>query len=370
MKILALKDTNSQEKRVAITPDVVTKYQKLGFEVFIEYDAGISAFFTNLEYEKSGAKIVKNINDIISEIDVVVSVQNVDFDYGKLKENACIIALVNPVFNKNILHKIANYNVNLFALDYLPRITRAQSMDVLSSQSNLAGYRAVIDAVYETSKSVPMMITSAGTISASKFLVIGAGVAGLQAIATAKRLGAIVSAFDVRASAKEQVQSLGGKFIEVKTDEKADGVYATEMSQEYKNKQQELLSQTIKTQDVIITTALIPNKKAPILITEEMVKQMKPNSIIIDLASANGGNCELTKPNEVVDYNGVKIFGYENYPSRIPFEASKFFSKNILNFVELLIDKNKNIILINNEDEILKSTLICSNKNITNDNLR
>ncbi len=370
MKILALKDTNSQEKRVAITPDVVGKYQKFGFQVFIESDAGKNAFFTNADFEKSGAKIVKNINEVISEIDIVVSVQNVEFDYSKLKENSNIISLVNPVFNKNIVQKIANFNVNLFALDYLPRITRAQSMDVLSSQSNLAGYRAVIDAVYETSKSVPMMITSAGTISASKFLIIGAGVAGLQAIATAKRLGAIVSAFDVRSSAKEQVQSLGGKFIEVKTDEKTDGVYATEMSEEYRVKQKELLAETLKTQDVVISTALIPNKKAPILITKEMVDLMKPNSIIIDLASANGGNCELTKINQIIEHNDVKIFGYENYPSRIPFESSKFFSKNILNFVELLIDKNKNIITINNEDEILKSTLICANKNIINENLR
>ena len=368
MKILALKESNSNEKRVALTPDVIAKYQKFGLEVFVESEAGKECNFSDADYEKNGAKIVKNINEILPEIDIVIAVQRHDFDHAKLKPNATFIALLNPYFQKEVVKKLANFDVNAFALELLPRITRAQSMDILSSQSNLTGYRAVIDAVYEMINSVPMMITSAGTISAAKFMIVGAGVAGLQAIATAKRIGAIVCAFDVRASAKEQVQSLGAKFIEVKSDEKTDGVYAKEMSEEYKVKQQQLLEETVKNQDVIILTALIPGKKAPILITEKMVNSMKPNSIIIDLSAVNGGNCELTKPNQIVTHNNVKIFGYENYPSRIALDASKFFAKNILNFVELLIEKDKKLILINRDDEIIKATLICSNKTVINEN--
>jgi len=368
MKLLALKENNRSEKRVALTPDVIAKYQKFGLEIFVESEAGKECNFSDADYEKNGAKIVKNINEVLPEIDIVIAVQRHDFDYTKLKPNAVFLALLNPYFQKEVVQKLANFEINAFALELLPRITRAQSMDILSSQSNLAGYRAVIDAVYELNKSVPMMITSAGTISAAKFLILGAGVAGLQAIATAKRIGAIVSAFDVRASAKEQVQSLGAKFVEVKTDEKTDGVYAQEMSEEYKIKQQQLLEETIKNQDVVISTALIPGKKAPILITEKMVNSMKPNSIIVDLSAVNGGNCELTKPNQVIIHNDIKIIGYENYPSRIALDASKFFAKNILNFVELLIEKDKKSILINREDEIIKATLICANKNIINEN--
>ncbi len=368
MKLLALKENNLNEKRVALTPDVIAKYQKFGLEIFVESEAGKECNFSDADYEKNGAKIVKNINEILPEIDIIIAVQRHDFDYTKLKPNATFLALLNPYFQKEVVKKLANFDINAFALELLPRITRAQSMDILSSQSNLTGYRAVIDAVYEMNNSVPMMITSAGTISAAKFLILGAGVAGLQAIATAKRIGAIVSAFDVRASAKEQVQSLGAKFIEVKSDEKTDGVYAREMSEEYKIKQQQLLEETIKSQDVVISTALIPGKKAPILITEKMVNSMKSNSIIIDLSAVNGGNCELTKSNQIVTHNNVKIFGYENYPSRIALDASKFFAKNILNFVELLIEKDKKLILINRDDEIIKATLICSNKTVINEN--
>ena len=369
MKLLVIKESHSLENRVAITPDVIGKYLKLGFEVLIESNAGQKAGYCNDEYQKNGAKIINNIDEVLFEVDIVIAVQRSDFDHSLLKTNAVFIALLNPFFQTDLLKKLANFDINVFALELIPRITRAQSMDILSSQSNLAGYRAVVDAIYETSKCVPMMITSAGTISASKFLIIGAGVAGLQAIATAKRMGAIVSAFDVRASAKEQVQSLGAKFIEVKTNEKIDGVYAQEMSDEYKQKQQQLLEETIINQDVVITTALIQGKKAPILISEKMVNLMKPNSIIIDLASQNGGNCALTKPNEVIDCNGVKIFGHTNYPSRIASESSKFFAKNIINFVELLIDKDKKLININYDDDIIKATIVCSNKKITNENL-
>lgn len=360
MKLLVLKENNSNENRVALTPDLITKYQKSGLEIFIEKDAGEKSKIADAEYEKLGAKIVENINSILPEADIIIAVQRIsDIDFSKTKDGVVFIALLNPHFQKEKIAEILQNKVVAFALELLPRITRAQSMDVLSSQSNLAGYRCVIDAVYEMQKAVPMMMTAAGTVSAARILIIGAGVAGLQAIATAKRLGAIVSAFDVRTAAKEQVMSLGAKFIEVKSDEKVDGVYAKEMSDEYKKLQQELLEATIKTQDIVISTALIPGKKAPILITKAMVESMKQGGIIVDLAAVNGGNCELTKIGEVAEINGVKIIGYENFPSRVASDASKLFAKNIYNFLELLIDKESKNIKIDISDEIVKATL-CS----------
>ena len=289
----------------------------------------------------------------------MISVQRIDgVDFSKTKAGLVFVSILNSAFRKEEVEILSQNNLSAFALEMVPRITRAQSMDVLSSQSNLAGYRAVIDASYELTKIMPMMMTAAGTITAAKFMILGAGVAGLQAIATAKRLGAVVCAFDVRAAAKEQVESLGGKFIEVKSDEKNDGVYAKEMSTEYKKLQEQLLKDTIKNQDVVISTALIPGKKAPILISNEMVKSMKPGSIIVDLAAVNGGNCEGTKVGKVAKVSGVKIIGYENFPSRVATDASKVFAKNIFNFVDLLVDKEKKIISIDQEDEIIKATLI------------
>ncbi|MBU6140005.1 MAG: NAD(P) transhydrogenase subunit alpha [Proteobacteria bacterium] len=349
MKLLALKETHQAENRVALTPDLVVKYQKLGFEVLVEEKAGEKSAIPDTEFSKAGAQIVSDISQVLADVDVIISVQRVDVDFSKTKTGVLFVTK----------EKLVQGNVFAFALDFIPRITRAQSMDALSSQSNLAGYRAVIDAAYEMPKILPMMMTAAGTISAAKFMIIGAGVAGLQAIATAKRLGAVVCAFDVRAAAKEQVQSLGAKFIEVKSEEKNDGVYAKEVSEEYKKLQEQLLKDTIKNQDVVITTALIPGKKAPILISEEMVRSMKSGSIIVDLAAVNGGNCALTQPGKIIEINGVKIIGHENFPSRVAADASKVFAKNIFNFVDLLIDKEKKIISINREDEIIKSTLSC-----------
>ncbi len=349
MKLLALKETHPAESRVALTPELVLKYQNFGFEVFIEEKAGVKSSISDAEFVKAGAQIIPDISTILAEVDVIISVQRTDVDFAKTKADLVFITK----------EKFVQKNVSTFALDLIPRITRAQGMDVLSSQSNLAGYRAVIDAAYEMPKILPMMMTAAGTISAAKFMILGAGVAGLQAVATAKRLGAVVCVFDVRAAAKEQVQSLGAKFIEVKSDEKNDGVYAKETSEEYKKLQEELLKETIKNQDVVITTALIPGKKAPILISEEMVKSMKPGSIIVDLAAVNGGNCALTQVGKIVEIGGIKIIGHENFPSRVAFDASKVFAKNIFNFVDLLTDKEKKIISINREDEIIKSTLSC-----------
>ncbi len=370
MKLLVLKETALNENRVALTCDLVNKYQKLGVEVFVETDAGSKSAILDADFEKVGAKIVADISTIISEIDLIISVQRTDIDFSKTKSGVNLIATLNPFFQKEKIANLAQNNVSAFALELLPRITRAQSMDVLSSQSNLAGYRAVIDALYEMPKCAAMMMTAAGTISAAKFMIIGAGVAGLQAIATAKRIGAIVCAFDVRTAAKEQVQSLGAKFIEVKSEEKTDGVYAKEMSDEYKKLQEQLLKDTIKNQDVVITTALIPGKKAPILISQEMVQSMKPGSIIVDLAAVNGGNCALTETGKLKEANGVKIIGYENFPSRVAIDASKLFAKNIFNFIELLINKENKSIAINLEDEIVKSTLVTYQGTIMNENLK
>jgi len=358
MKLLVLKETAANENRVALTPDLVSKYQKLGVEIFVESKAGEKSEISDADYEKAGAKISSDIAQILPEIDAIISVQNCEIDFSKAKPNALLIALLNPYFQKEKIADLAQKNISAFAMELLPRITRAQGMDTLSSQSNLAGYRAVIDAVYEMQKCVPMMMTAAGTISAAKFLILGAGVAGLQAIATAKRLGGIVSAFDVRAAAKEQVQSLGAKFIEVKSDEKATGVYAQEMSEEYKKLQDELLKEVVKTQDVIIATALIPGRKAPILISEEMVKSMKPGAIIVDLAAVNGGNCALTESGKIKKVGEIKIIGHENFASRVALDASKLFAKNIFNFFELLINKETKLIEINLEDEIVKATLV------------
>lgn len=371
MKILALKENHKNENRVALTPDLVAKYNKLGAEVFIESGAGKKSSISDADFEKVGAKIVTDISQVLAEIDAVISVQRADLDFSKLKPEAKFIALLNPYFQKEKIAELAQKNISSFALEFLPRITRAQSMDVLSSQSNLAGYRAVIDSVYEMSKAVPMMMTAAGTVSAAKFMILGAGVAGLQAIATAKRLGGVVCAFDVRSAAKEQVQSLGAKFIEVKSDEKNDGVYAKEMSEEYKKLQEQLLKDTIKNQDVVITTALIPGKKAPILISEEMVKSMKAGSVIVDLAAVNGGNCALTKSGEIIETeNGVKIIGHENFPSRVSIDASKLFAKNIFNLIDLLINKESKEIVIDLEDEIVKASLITHKGSITNETLK
>lgn len=358
MKLLVLKETAANENRVALTPDLVAKYQKLGVEIFVEAKAGEKSKISDAAYEKVGAKITSDINQILSEIDVVISVQRTEIDLAKIKPNLIFIALLNPAFQKEKVANLINAKVSAFALELTPRITRAQSMDVLSSQSNLAGYVAVLEAVYNLPKVVPMMMTAAGTISAAKIMILGAGVAGLQAIATAKRLGAIVCAFDVRAAAKEQVQSLGAKFIEVKSDEKNDGVYAKEMSEDYKQRQQQLLKDTIQNQDVVITTALIPGKTAPILITEEMVKLMKPGSIIVDIAAVNGGNCALTKVGQIIEIGGVKIIGHENFPSHVAADASKLFAKNVFSFFELLVNKENNSIAINSEDEIVKATLM------------
>jgi NAD(P) transhydrogenase subunit alpha len=376
MKIAIVKETEDLEKRVSATPETVKKLISLGFSVNIEEDAGLNSFFSNDSYTDAGANIISDVNALISSADIVFKVNTVHKD-GKgsdnikyYKKGTKIIGFLKPLQNQEKIKDLANHNIDAFSVEFIPRISRAQSMDALSSQSNLAGYKAVIDSVSEFSKAIPMMMTAAGTIAPAKILILGAGVAGLQAIATARRLGAIVSAFDVRTVAKEQVESLGAKFIEVVLDNnetsnnETDTGYAKEMTEEYKKQQQDLLHQTIKNQDIVITTALIPGKEAPELITTAMVKDMKAGSIIVDLAAEAGGNCKLTKLNETVIEHNIKIMGYANFPSKLAQDASSLYSKNLLNFVQLMVKDKK--IQIDWEDEILKKSCVSYDGNVFN----
>jgi|TARA_Y100000996_G_C22540699_1_gene649943 NAD(P) transhydrogenase subunit alpha len=361
MKICIPKE-DSNELRTAISPEIVKKLSGSGHEIFIETNAGSGSNFDDEIFIEAGAKIY-NDNAQLNTADFIFRVNAPsENEVALYKENSILIASLNPYNNSEIIKKLETQKTISFAMELMPRITRAQSMDVLSSQSNLAGYQAVIEASHIFNKAMPMMMTAAGTIAPAKVMVFGAGVAGLQAIATAKRLGAIVSATDVRMAAKEQVESLGGKFVMVETEEDQDaetsGGYAKEMSEEFKVKQAELISKTISSQDIVICTALIPGKKAPTLITEEHVKSMKPGSVIIDLAAENGGNCVSTKLGETAVVDGVSIYGASNITSSISQDASALYSKNLFNFFNLLVNQESNQVDIDWEDEIVVNTLI------------
>lgn len=361
MKIIALKETADHEKRVSLTPEVAKKLIDLGHSVVIEKGAGIEAGIADNDYEAAGATLTSNASQSLGEVDVVTHVAPLSGKEAKaLKANSVLISLMKPHQNGELLDQLAASKVTSISLEMIPRISRAQSMDVLSSQSNLAGYKAVIDAVAEYGRAIPLMMTAAGTIPPAKILIIGAGVAGLQAIATARRLGAIVSAFDVRAAAKEQVESLGAVFVEVPSEESGDssGGYAKEMSEAYKKRQAERLAEVIQKQDIIITTALIPGKPAPVLITKKMVESMRPGSIIVDLAVENGGNCELAAFGKTVDVKGVKIIGYPNVPSRLAFDASQLFARNILSFLKTITAKDSPKLSLDFEDEIVKGSCL------------
>ncbi len=365
MKIAVVKERQKGESRVAATPETVKKFISLGFDVEIEKSAGELSSYTDDMYKNAGAKITK---DVSKDADIILAVNTPDT--SSLKQGAIVIASLKPYENKAQFDDFNKAQATTFAMELAPRITRAQSMDILSSQSNLAGYRAVIEAAYEYNKAFPMMMTAAGTVAAAKVVVIGAGVAGLQAIATARRLGAIVSAFDVRAAAKEQVESLGASFVEVPAEESGDaaGGYAKEMSDEYKKRQSQVLHEHLKKQDIVITTALIPGKKAPILITAEMVKDMKEGAVIVDIAAINGGNCELTESGKIVTKHGVKIIGHENFPSRIATDASSLYARNLFNFIGILYDKESKSIKLNMDDEIIKATIITHEGKTINQN--
>jgi len=362
------KERRPGETRVAASPDTVKKLIDLGLDVVVEKGAGQAAAMTDDAYKAAGATIAKDTKSALEKADIVLKVQRPTGSDDKtdevalLKEGAVLLCILNAYNDRPLLDQLAARKVATFGMEFVPRITRAQSMDVLSSQSNLAGYKSVLDAAAEFGRAFPMMMTAAGTIPPARVMIMGVGVAGLQAIATARRLGAIVSATDVRAATKEQVESLGATFVMVDSEEakqaETAGGYAKEMSDEYKKQQAALIAETLKKQDIAICTALIPGRKAPTLITEAMVKSMKPGSVIVDLAVEQGGNCEASEPGKVVQKHGVTIVGHLNVPGRLPVDASALYAKNLLNFVTLLIDKETKALKIDLEDEIEKGTLV------------
>ncbi len=358
MKIAVLKETAVAETRVAATPETVKKLAALGFDVVVESGAGAAVSIADTAYQAAGATIGG-----AADADVVIAVRGPSVDViTTLKKGATVIALWAPHQNKDALAAAAAQGLTTFSLELVPRITRAQNMDVLSSQANLAGYRAVLEAATVFSRAFPLMMTAAGTIPPAKVFVMGAGVAGLQAIATARRLGAQVSATDVRPAAREQVESLGATFVMVDSEEtkaaETAGGYAKEMSEDYKRQQAELIAETIKKQDIVITTALIPGCPAPQLVSREMVESMKPGSVIVDLAVESGGNCAVARAGEVVVHHGVSVVGHLNMAGRIGFDASALYARNVVNFITPLIDKDSKVFAPKAEDEIVAATCL------------
>jgi H+-translocating NAD(P) transhydrogenase subunit alpha len=368
MKLAVPKERRAGEARVAASPDTVKRLKGLGLTVAVEAGAGEGSSIPDQAFVDAGATIASDAASCVADADIVLKVQRPmtaaegNDEAAGLKRGAVLAAILDPYRNREQLADYASRGLTTFAMELMPRITRAQSMDVLSSQSNLAGYKAVIDAAAEFGRAYPMMMTAAGTVPPARAMIFGVGVAGLQAIATARRLGAIVSATDVRPATKEQVESLGGTFVAVEDEEfkqaQTAGGYAKEMSDGYKQKQAALIAETIRKQDIAICTALIPGRKAPVLISEEMVKSMKPGSVIVDLAVEAGGNCPLSEPGKVVVKHGVKIVGHTNYPSRIAVDASALYAKNLLNFLALIVDKKDGVLKIDPADEIIKGTML------------
>ena len=361
MKIGSISENKDFENRIAITPEIAKKYISLDLEVLLVENYGSHLGYNDDEYKKEGVNIIKDEKEVLDKSDVIVQLALLADDKASLvKENKTLIGILNPYNNKDKIESLAKKNINLFSLELLPRITRAQSMDILSSQANLAGYKAVIESFANFEKAIPMMMTAAGTIPAAKVLVVGAGVAGLQAVATAKRMGAIVFATDVRMASKEQVESLGGKFLTVEGagNLETEGGYAKEASEDFKKKQEELLGKTLKKIDIVICTALIPGKKAPVIIKENMINDMRAGSVIYDLAAIQGGNTVFTQVDKAIDKGGVRIIGETNILNKLPISASSLYAKNVFNFVVNLYDKENKKININLEDEIIEKTLI------------
>ena len=361
MKIVSLSENKNIEKRIAITPDVAKKYIDLGIELSLPENYGSHIGIEDNIFKDLGVNILKDESELINKSDLFVQLGLLSDEKNYLiKEGQSIIGVLNPYDNKEKIEKLSKKKVNLFSLELLPRITRAQSMDILSSQANLAGYKAVIESFANFEKAIPMMMTAAGTIPAAKVLVVGSGVAGLQAIATAKRMGAIVFATDVRMASKEQVESLGGKFLTVEGSEnlETEGGYAKETSDDFKKKQEELLKETLKKIDIVSCTALIPGKKAPVIIKDSMISVMQSGSVIYDLAAIQGGNTAFTEVDKIIEKNGVKIIGEKNILNKLPISASSLYSKMLFNCVVNLYEKEKKKININLEDEIIEKTLI------------
>jgi NAD(P) transhydrogenase subunit alpha len=363
MKLAVLKERRAGEARVAATPETAKKLTGLGLSVVVESGAGAGAKIADADYVAAGATIAPDAAAALADADIVFTVRGPDAgEIAAMKKGTVLAALLAPHSEKDTAQKLAAQGITAFAMEFIPRISRAQAMDVLSSQANLAGYKAVIDAAATFGRAFPMMMTAAGTIAPARAFIMGVGVAGLQAIATARRLGAIVSATDVRPATREQVESLGATFVAVMDDEfkqaETAAGYAKEMSKDYQAKQAALIAETIRKQDIVITTALIPGRKAPVLVTEEMVKTMKPGSVIVDLAAEQGGNCPLTEADQVVEAHGVTIMGYTNLASRLAVDTSSLYARNLFNFVSLLVDKKTGALNLNWDDEILKGAVL------------
>lgn len=377
MKISIPKENRSGETRVAASPEVVKKFTAMGFEVTIESGAGLNSGFTDEIFKNAGAKIASDTKSTLENADIVFKIQRLMTasdeinEISMCKKDAMVLAHMSALSTKKDSEEYAKASLTTFAMDLMPRISRAQSMDVLSSQSNLSGYQAVIKGASNYNSAFPMMMTAAGTVAPAKVFIMGVGVAGLQAIATAKRMGAIVTAYDVRAATKEQVESLGGKFLivdeEAMKEAETSGGYAKEMTEDYKKKEQEVIKNHIKDQDIVITTALIPGRPAPKLVTAEMVGLMKTGSVVVDLAAEMGGNCDLTKRNEVVDADGVKIVGYDNLPGELPKDASTLFAKNLLNFLSPHVNSESKSLELDWEDETVKNTLVTKGGSIVSE---
>jgi NAD(P) transhydrogenase subunit alpha len=380
MKIAIIKERRPHERRVAASPDTVKKLVALGFDVAIEAGAGEDAAIEDADFAEAGATIAADPAAALGDADIVLKVQRplcaaadgAD-EIAGIKQGAIVIGMMSALQSPDDVAAWSDAGLTVFSLELLPRITRAQSMDVLSSQSNLAGYKAVLDGAHEFGRAFPMMMTAAGTIPPARVLILGAGVAGLQAIATARRLGAVVSAYDVRPAVKEQVESLGAKFVEVDAEAtreaETSGGYAKEMGEDYRKKQEQVLADTLAKQDVVVCTALIPGRPAPVLITEEMVQSMRPGSVIVDLAVEQGGNCPLSELGEVVVRHGVSIVGFANVPSRLARDATSMYAKNLLNFLTPLVDAESGALAIDWEDEIIQACLITRDGAVVHDQL-
>ena len=376
MKIAVAKEIEVCERRVSLIPDIVAKLIKQGLEIYVETGAGEKAFFTDADYEAAGAKIISDPATLWGEADIMLKVsppqerEDGRSEIDLLKTGSVLISFLNPLGNPQIAQKLAQRQITALSMELIPRTTRAQSMDALSSQASLSGYKTVLLAAAALPKYFPMLTTAAGTIAPAKVFIMGAGVAGLQAIATARRLGAVVEAFDIRPAVKEEVQSLGAKFVEVKLEEEttAAGGYAKEISEDSKKRTQELVAEHVKNSDVVITTAQVPGRKAPILVTEEMVKAMKPGSVIVDLAAEQGGNCACTAPGKDIVWNGVTIIGPINLPSSMPVHASQLYSKNITALMQLLI-KDK-MLQVNFADDIVDAACVTYGGEIRNQRVK
>tara|TARA_X000000368_G_scaffold150538_1_gene118730 strand:- start:1815 stop:2966 length:1152 start_codon:yes stop_codon:yes gene_type:complete len=377
MKISIPKENREGETRVAASPEVIRKFVSMGFDITVESGAGLNSGFTDEIFKDAGAEIASDTKSTLENADLIFKIQRlmtsndaID-EISMCKKDAMVLSHMSALSTKKDSEEYAKASLTTFAMDLMPRISRAQSMDVLSSQSNLSGYQAVIKGADNFNSAFPMMMTAAGTVAPAKVFVMGVGVAGLQAIATAKRMGAIVTAYDVRAATKEQVESLGGKFLivdeEAMKEAETSGGYAKEMTEEYKKKEQEVIKKHISDQDIVITTALIPGRPAPKLVTAEMVKLMRTGSVIVDLAAEMGGNCELTKRNEIFDADGIKIVGFDNLPGELPKDASTLFAKNLLNFLSPHVNAESKSLDLDWEDETVKNTLVTKDGNIVSE---